>query len=113
MKDYVKCCNCDFIGTVDLGGKKCPICNTEGHLAWVNKNMQEVSDDYITGKRTPEELKKLWEELGDIPINEDDDSIDEDFYIWRKGTDKLHIWHWFDEEHPLGLVKGLQLAVGK
>lgn len=51
-------------------------------------------------------VENLWKKFGDIPINEDD-TIDEDFYIWKKGTDKLDIWHWFDDNHSLGLAKGL------
>lgn len=42
------------------------------------------------------ELKELWEKLGNVPVSEIDE-IDEDFYIWEKGTSKLHIWYWFEE----------------
>ena len=52
---------------------------------------------------TLEELEALWTELGDIPID-DDECIDEDFYIWDKGTDRYHIWHWFDDICPNGLA---------
>ena len=51
IKDYVKCCNCDFIGTVDRGEDKCPSCNEEGYLAWVDEDMQEVDEtDLKIGK---------------------------------------------------------------
>jgi len=53
-----------------------------------------------------EELKKLWNEFEDVPIDEDE-YIDEDFYIWGKGTDRYHIWHWFDDRLPNGLAKDL------
>lgn len=43
MKDYVKCCNCSFIGTVELGGEICPECNKSGALAWVDEDKQEVN----------------------------------------------------------------------
>ena len=55
---------------------------------------------------TLEELENLWDEFGDIPIDEDE-CIDEDFYIWEKGTDRYHIWHWFDDKCPNGLAKDL------
>ena len=51
-----------------------------------------------------EDLQKLWVEFGDVPVNEKDE-IEEDFYLWEKGTDKLAIWAWFDEKLPEGLVK--------
>ena len=49
-----------------------------------------------------EELVKLWNEFEDVPIDKDE-CIDEDFYIWEKGTNKYHIWHWFDDRLPNGL----------
>lgn len=51
-------------------------------------------------------LEILWKQLGDIPIN-DYEEIDEDFYIWEKGTNRYDIWQWFDYNHSLGLAKGL------
>lgn len=45
---------------------------------------------------TPLQIEILWEQLGDIPID-DTECIDEDFHIWKKGTDRLEIWHRFDE----------------
>lgn len=52
---------------------------------------------------TPKELEKLWGKFADVPIN-NDDKIEEDFYLWEKGTDRFYIWHWFDEKLPNGLV---------
>ena len=43
-------------------------------------------------------LKELWEQFGDVPIN-DNDEIDISFLDFEKGTDKLHIWHWFEEQN--------------
>lgn len=55
---------------------------------------------------TDQRIETLWKQFADIPINEKE-QIDTDFHIWKKGTDKLEIWHWFDEEHSVGLAKGL------
>ncbi|MBI4680902.1 MAG: hypothetical protein HY753_06790 [Nitrospirae bacterium] len=52
------------------------------------------------------ELKKLWKELEEIPVDSND-CIERDFYLWQKGTDKLEIWHWFDEGLPYGIAKWL------
>ena len=57
---------------------------------------------------TDKELEKLWSDFGDIPINDDnDEEIEQDFHIWKKGTDRFEIWYWFDEHHTKGLAKGL------
>lgn len=48
------------------------------------------------------ELEKIWDEFGDIPIN-DNDEIEQDFYYWEKGTNRFDIWHWFDEKLPRGI----------
>lgn len=37
----------------------------------------------------------LWDKLGDIPIN-DDDEIEVDFEHFSEGTDRMEIWHWFE-----------------
>ena len=52
----------------------------------------------------------LWKKLGVIPVNNDDE-IEEDFTcyyineicVFKKGTSKFEIWHWFDEKCPNNL----------
>jgi hypothetical protein len=53
-----------------------------------------------------EEAKKLWAELGDIPINEDEE-IDVDWHTFTKGTNRFDIWHWFEEKFDLSVAKDL------
>ena len=38
----------------------------------------------------------MWEKFGDIPVDKNGITIEQDFYIWKKGTEKEDIWHWFD-----------------
>lgn len=61
-------------------------------------NMDEKEKDIF--------VKKLWEEFGNIILDEDD-RIAEDFYIWKEGTDRDIIWHWFDDNYSNGLARGL------
>ena len=56
--------------------------------------------------KTLEELQELWNELSNIPVNENDE-IEKDFLGFPAGTDKLEVWDWFDEHCPNGLVKDL------
>lgn len=51
----------------------------------------------------PEALETFWNELGDIPVD-DDGIIQESFLWWPKGTDREDIWHWFDGKYPGGVV---------
>jgi ssDNA-binding Zn-finger/Zn-ribbon topoisomerase 1 len=42
MYDYVRCCNCGFQGTVNVGTDKCPKCKYVGALSWVQGKEQMV-----------------------------------------------------------------------
>jgi len=70
-------------------------------------NAGVLFDRVLNGRITPAEKDKVLEQLWDIfekvSMN-DDDSIDEDFLVWEKGTDRFDIWHWFDEEHSEGVA---------
>lgn len=70
-------------------------------------NAGVLFDRVLNGRITPAEkdkvLEQLWDSFRKVPIN-DDDSIDEDFLVWEKGTDRFDIWHWFDEEYAKGLA---------
>lgn len=53
----------------------------------------------------------LWDVLGDIPVNEDDE-LEKDFdtntgLIFESGTDKFEIWHWFEEYFNLSVAEDL------
>lgn len=52
------------------------------------------------------ESKKLWAELGNIPINNDDE-IEERFLHFDIGTPKEDIWHWFEDEFNLSVAEDL------
>lgn len=47
-------------------------------------------------------FEQAWSELGDIPVDEED-RIEEDFMHFPAGTDKLDIWHWFEETYNITL----------
>lgn len=49
------------------------------------------------------EMEKLWEELTDVPIDEEE-CLDVDWRDWPKGTHREEIWHWFDENHSKGVA---------
>jgi hypothetical protein len=77
----------DISGLQSLESHCCPNCKTDDFL----------SDDVA---------RKLWEMLGDVPTNEDDE-IDGPFLHFEIGTDKFEIWHWFEEKFDLSVAKDL------
>ncbi len=52
----------------------------------------------------------LWSELGDIPINEDEE-LEEDFnpigHYFGAGTDRYDVWQWFENYFNLSVAKDL------
>lgn len=55
------------------------------------------------GNPTQEEIRALWDELGDIPMNPETEKLEETFFLFEKGTDKLDIWMWFDDHYDYGV----------
>ena len=49
-------------------------------------------------------VKDLWDILGDIPINEDDE-IELQFLHFKVGTRRENIWHWFEDTFDLSVAK--------
>ncbi len=49
-----------------------------------------------------DDAKKLWSDLGDIPIDENEE-IDESFLHFDIGTSVYEIWHWFEEEFNISV----------
>tara|TARA_R110001592_G_scaffold211167_1_gene462944 strand:- start:637 stop:876 length:240 start_codon:yes stop_codon:yes gene_type:complete len=68
----------------------------------------------IKMKNTLEIAKKLWVELGDIPVNEDME-LNEEFNpenydaVFEIGTDCEEVWHWFEETFNLSVAKDLMM----
>ncbi len=49
-------------------------------------------------------LEYLWEEFGDVLID-DDECILDDFLGFERGTHREAVWHWFDERYSGGVAK--------
>lgn len=49
-------------------------------------------------------LEYLWEEFGDVLID-DDECILDDFIGFECGTHREAVWHWFDERYSGGVAK--------
>ena len=61
-------------------------------------------------------VEEFWNNLEDVPFNEDADGRlvlandyrfmvgSREIAMFPKGTDREEIWHWFDENHPKGVA---------
>lgn len=68
-------------------------------ISYVDKNLiVEINDKF---------LGELWSDFSNVPVDETGEYIDNDFFIWKKGHEKMDIWKWFDKYHSVGLAKGL------
>lgn len=65
-----------------------------------NKNISYDEQDRM--------IEEMWEELEDIPFDEDEDSgelyITQDWKEFKTGESREDIWHWFDERHSKGVA---------
>ena len=53
-------------------------------------------------------VTKLWDKLGDIPCNDDED-IEEEFLHFPVGTQRYEIWHWFESKFDLSVAEDLMV----
>lgn len=49
-------------------------------------------------------LEELWRQFGDVPMNPETECIEEDFLHFPASTNRMEIWHWFDEQLSLGVA---------
>lgn len=55
---------------------------------------------------TDREIEILWDELTNVPFDEDADGnlvLAEDWRQFTKGTEREEIWHWFDNAYSRGV----------
>lgn len=57
--------------------------------------------------KTIEELRALWEQLADIPVD-DSDCIDQPFHGFAIGTHREDVWRWFESQNPAFSVGDMQ-----
>ena len=71
---------------------------------WVDL-MDEIVEERDIHEYTDKELAYFWSELGDIPTvcSNNKNVLDLNWFGWRKGTDVMDIWHWFDARFSAGL----------
>lgn len=72
-------------------------------LLWLNRNQFLSTYSYITEEEYDNTLDLMWQQLGNIPVNEEGTLIEDNFYNWDKGSELDLIWHWFDDRLEEGI----------
>lgn len=71
----------------------CGFCRSDECLMDIDKNYGCLND---------EQIETIWDVFEDVPLDENE-CIENDWFGFPKGTDKLDIWRWFDERHSEGV----------
>lgn len=56
-------------------------------------------------------LEALWKQLDDVPMNPETEELEAAFLHFPAGTNRLEVWHWFDDRYSKGvsfLLYGIQ-----
>ena len=61
-------------------------------------------DEIDTLRDRDEELEELWDQFGDIPMNEETECIEAPFLGWGVGISREEIWQWFDQRYSKGVA---------
>lgn len=89
----------DVVETILHNFDKAEDCNTP-----YNVTMENVVSEVMEGIALNDKvLEFLWEELGDVLID-DDECILDGFIGFECGTHREEVWHWFDENYSGGVV---------
>ena len=72
----------------------------------MNKKDFLQSYSYLTEKEYDDTVDALWEDLGEVPID-NRDLIQTDWYIFPKGTERFDIWAWFESNFNCSVAMDL------
>ena len=70
--------------------------------------MDEIYDDRDLHEYTDKELADLWNDFSDVSTTlteENRNVLDQKWFGWKKGTEVLDVWHWFDKRFSTWLGK--------
>lgn len=63
-------------------------------------------DSFIEDRKNYNEALRLWNDLGNIPVD-DDDGIETAWEDFPAGTNKIEIWEWFEEKFNISVAVDL------
>lgn len=51
------------------------------------------------------DVRALWEDFGDVPMNPETECLDEQWHQFAAGTFREDVWHWFEQEFGVSVGK--------
>lgn len=78
------------------------------HSGWYetfDRYDSDVCEQFIKSYNM-EKAKSLWLEFSEVPVD-NDDRILKPFHKFETGTDRIDIWHWFEEEYGISVAEDL------
>jgi len=73
---------------------------------WAN----DESPDKAIQRMRLTRARELWAELGDIPVNGDNDTLEAPFLHFAIGTPRETVWHWFEDTFECSVAKDLMFT---
>ena len=64
--------------------------------------MNEI--DLKNKKLIEAEIKKMWLDFGDVPMDPETEELEYDWCEFIAGTHREDIWHWFEEKYNISVV---------
>lgn len=110
-KDIDKTLYCAECGSTNVDIKMWVNPNT-GMISGTCSDLDEEDDNWCNNCENHVQLltlKELWERFSEVNVNTNDE-IEEDFLSFPAGTDKMEVWHWFDERCPNNLHDDLMFS---
>ena len=68
------------------------------------KKIREKLFDTWKKNERDKKIIALWREFEDVPLDPKTETIQEDFFIFPAGTERIEIWKWFDSVYSKGVV---------
>lgn len=59
--------------------------------------------DFILRKHSDKFIIKKWRQFANVAVN-NNDRLDQRFYLWKKGTDIVTVLCWFDRHYSKGVM---------
>lgn len=51
-----------------------------------------------------DEVKELWEEFGNVPMNPETEEVEEQWRQFPAGTHREEIWQWFEDSYDISVA---------
>lgn len=73
-------------------------------MKWYAIKIQNPDTDVVKKYHSYDELlEDVWRTLIGVSVGEEDEKLEQNWFLFKIGTDREDIWHWFDERYSKGI----------